>query len=258
MFECRQKAMTIDWEAFTNRTVTTAEVRLLGLVDLPSLVALQKLMIHEVRLQSRTNAAVLLYEHPPTISVGQQGNFLELPADTRELEAKLISVHKVRRNGHSIMHQPGQLIASVIVSLPECSMDEQEYHQHLRDAVIRTCSDQQVVARERQEDLMVIDGRHGIVAELATAVDDGVTSYGIFLNVNCRLDEQRLVGRGTVGERISSLDAERLRPTSMQRVRASLIQHLCEGLGYPEYHIHTSHPFLKRTKVQVHDKFADH
>lgn len=34
--------MTIDWEAFTNQTLTTAEVRLLGAVDLPSVLALAK------------------------------------------------------------------------------------------------------------------------------------------------------------------------------------------------------------------------
>ena len=250
--------MAIDWDAFTNRTITTAEVRLLGLVDLPSLVAIQKLTMHEVRLQSRTNAAVLIYEHPPVVTVGSQGNLLELPTDRRELQARLIDVHKVRRNGHAILHQPGQLIASVIVSLPECSMDEHEFHQHLRDAVIKTCAEQQVTARERAGDSTVIDGRHGIVAEIATGLDDGITSFGVCLNVSCRLDEELAVGRAALGERISSLDAERVRPTPMPRVRASLIQHLCEGLGYPEYHIHTGHPFLKRTRVPVHDKSADH
>ena len=44
-----RQPMTIDWNAFTNRTLTTAEVRLLGAVDLPSVLALQKLMLHEVR-----------------------------------------------------------------------------------------------------------------------------------------------------------------------------------------------------------------
>jgi lipoyl(octanoyl) transferase len=250
--------MTIDWEAFTNRTVTTAEVRLLGLVDVPSMIAIQKLMVHEVRLQSRTNAAVLLYEHPPAVTVGTQGNFLELPLERRDLDARLISVHQVKRNGHAILHQPGQLIASVVVSLPECSMDEEEFCGHLRQAVAATCADQQVIARENPKDPGIMEGRHGILAEIGVAVEDGVTSFGVYLNVSCQLDEQRLIGRGMLGQRISSLDAERLRPTPMQRVRASLIQYLCEGLGYPEYHVHTGHPFLKRIRVPVDDRFTDH
>ncbi len=250
--------MTIDWEAFTNKTDTTAEVRLLGMVDVPSALALQKLMVHEVRQQSRVNAAVLLCEHPPAITLGSQGNLLQLPEDPRELEAKLISVHKVKRDGYAILHQPGQLVVYVVISLPECSLSEQEFREHLRDAVIAACADQQVVARGRVGDLSVVDGRHGVVAELGLRIDEGITSFGIFLNVSNRLDEQRMIGRGLLGERISSLNAERLRPTQMSQVRASIIQHVCEKLGYPEYHIHTGHPFLKRTRVQVHDKFTDH
>lgn len=252
--------MAIDWKAFAedHETATTAEVRLLGLVDVPSLIALQKLMVHEVRLQSRTHAAILLCEHPPSITMGTQGNLLELPEDARELQAKLITVHKVRRDGHAILHQAGQLIASVVVSLPECSMHENEFREHLRQSVLLTCQEQQVTARCRENDPSVIDGRHGLIAEIGIRIEDGITSFGIYLNVSNRLDEQRLIGRGLLGERISSLNAERVRPTQMTQVRASLIQHLCEQLGYPEYHIHTGHPFLKRTRVQVHDKFTDH
>ena len=77
--------MAIDWDAFTNHTLTTAEVRLLGAVDLPSVLALQKLMVHEVRRQSRTNAAILICEHPPTVSVGSGATLLELPESSREL-----------------------------------------------------------------------------------------------------------------------------------------------------------------------------
>lgn len=250
--------MAIDWEAFTNRTETTAEVRLLGLVDVPSMLALQKLMVHEVRLQSRVNAAILLCEHPPTVTLGTQGNLLELPCDERELQAKLIAVHRVKRDGHAILHQPGQLVVSVVVSLPECSLDAAEFREHLLAAVMQTCHDQQVSGRRRSEDASVVEGRHGIVAELGLRFDEGVTSFGIFLNVSNRLDEQRQIGRGLLGERISSLNAERLRPTQMSQVRSAMIRHVCEALGYPEYHIHTGHPFLKRTRVQVDDKFTNY
>lgn len=251
--------MTIDWEAFTNKTQTTAEVRLLGLVDVPSVIALQKLMVHEVRQQSRVNAAILICEHPPTVTQGTQGNLLELPTESRELESRLIAVHKVKRDGHAILHQPGQLVAYVVVSLPECSFSETEYRECLLNSVVQTCIDQQVSARRRAGDLTVVDGRHGIIAEVGIRVDDdGITSFGVCLHVSNRLDEQREIGRGMLGERISSLNAERLRPTQMPQVRSSFIRHLCEQLGYPDYHIHTGHPFLKRTRVQVHDKFADH
>ena len=134
--------MAIDWDAFTNHTLTTAEVRLLGAVDLPSVLALQKLIVHEVRCQSRTNAAILICEHPPTVSVGSGATLLELPESSRELESRLIAVHKLRRDGHAILHQPGQLAAYVVVALPECSMDEAEFRTSLQQAVIEKIRDQ--------------------------------------------------------------------------------------------------------------------
>jgi len=248
--------MTIDWEAFTTRTLTAAEVRLLGCVDIPSMLALQKFMVHEVRLQSRTCASIMICEHPPAITLGVDGNLLQLPVDRRELDSRLLEVHRVQRNGGAILHQPGQLAAWTIVSLDECGFDFEDYKLRLQKAVTQTCCDQMVKAKAGKDRSTVL-GRHGLLAEIAVAEDNGVTSFGVFLNVSPRLDEARSIGRGLLGERLSSLDAERVRPTPMSEVRSSLIQHLCNELGYPDYHIHTGHPFLKRTRKLVHDKFAD-
>jgi lipoyl(octanoyl) transferase len=252
----RPITMAIDWEEFTSRTLTTAEVRLLGTVDIPSMLALQKLAMHEVALQSRACAAVMLCEHPPTITTGSAANLLQLPVDKRELEAKLLQVHRVKRDGGVILHQRGQLAAWVVVSLAECRLDLSEFKQRLQTAALLACTDQRVKATA-PDDSSTVQGRHGMLAEIAIGEERGITSFGIFLNVCPRLDEARSFGRGSLGQRISSLDAERVRPTPMMEVRSSLITHICEQIGYPEYHIHTGHPFLKRTRKLVHDKFAD-
>ncbi|MEQ9410567.1 MAG: hypothetical protein RIK87_22720 [Fuerstiella sp.] len=238
--------MSVDWESFTDRTVEVAEVRLLGFVDAPSVFALQKLMAHEVRRQRQVSASILICEHPPVLTVGTQGNLLDLPADPRELESRSLKVHRLPRDGGTILHQPGQLAVYVVVSLEECGFGENEFRWRLQDAIIQTCRDAQVVADRRTDDLTGIWGRHGLVCDIGIGVDRGVTGFGAFLNVSCRLDEARRFGRGLRGERISSLNAERVRPSLMPQVRSSLIQFLCEQLGYPEYHVHTGHPFLKR------------
>jgi len=250
--------MQIDWDDFSDRTPTSAEVRLLGTVDLPSVLALQKLMVHEVGLQSRTNAAILLCEHPPVVTVGLGASMLELPTDPRDLESRLIKVHRVRRDGFAILHQPGQLAAYVVVSLVECGFGAEKFREILQQAVVFACKDVQVAARIEPSEPGAVYGRHGVIAEIGLHIENGITSFGLFLNVTCRLDEARTVGRGLLGQRISSLNAERVRPTPMGQIRSSLAAHLCELLGYPDYHLHTGHPFLKRTRTLIHDKFADH
>jgi lipoate-protein ligase B len=143
------------------------------------------------------------------------------------------------------------------VSLPECSMDRDEFRACLQRAVIQTCDDIQVVASVSPDDPTAVSGRHGVIAEIGIHVENEVTSFGVFLNVSCRMDGPRGIGRGMLGQKVSSLNAERVRPTQMPQVRSALIQHLCEQLGYPDYHLHTGHPFLKRTRTLIHDKFAD-
>lgn len=240
--------MTVDWESFTDRTVELAEVRLLGFVDAPSVFALQKLMMHEVRQQSQVSASVLICEHPPVLTAGRNASLLDLPTDRRELESRSLEVHRVSRDGGTFLHQPGQLAIYVVVSLDECEFGENEYRWRLQDAVIQTCQDAQVKAHRRTDDPNAVHGRHGIICEIGIGGDRGVTSFGAFLNISCPLDESRQFGRGLRGERVSSLNAERVRPTIMPQVRSSLIQHMCEQIGYPEYHIHTGHPFLKRIR----------
>lgn len=241
--------MPVDWDSFTEQSVESAEVRLLGLADAPSVLALQKLMVHEVRQQSRMSAAVLICEHPAVLTRGRDANILDLPADARELESKLLKQLPVKRDGGTFLHQPGQMAVYVCVSLDECGYGENEFRWRLQDAVIAACSDSQVRVSRRDNDPYALWGRHGIVCEIGIGFDQGVTSFGAFLNVSCRLDEARQFGRGLRGDRVSSMNAERVRPTNMSQVRSVLIHNLCEQIGYPEYHIHTGHPFLKRTRV---------
>ncbi|MEZ6122192.1 MAG: hypothetical protein R3C49_03325 [Planctomycetaceae bacterium] len=243
--------MTVDWESFSDKTIEVAEVRLLGMVDLPSALALQKLTVHEVRLQSRLSAAILICEHPPAVSRGRQATILELPVDQRELEARLLTVHHVARDGGTILHVPGQLAIYVIVSLNECGYHQNEFCWRLQEAVLRSCREAQVAAFRKPDDPTGVWGRCGRLAEIAVGVDRGVTSFGIVLNVSCSLTEFSEIGRGLIGDRISSLNTERVRPTLMPQIRASLIDQITTQIGYPDYHIHTGHPFLKRTRQQV-------
>ena len=241
--------MAVDWESFTEKTLEVAEVRLLGNVDMVSLLALQKLVVHEVRQQSRISAAVMISEHPPSITVGRDGNFLDLPADEREIESRSLKIHRVPRSGGTFLHQPGQLAIYIVVSLDEVGFSEESFVERVTNGVVMACRENQVMARKDESKPELIFGRHGIIGEAAYRFDDGITSFGVILNVSNRLDEAREFGRGLKGERISSLNAERVRPTPMAPVRSALIEHICEQIGYPEYHIHTGHPFLKRVSA---------
>ena len=238
--------MAVDWESFTDKTLEAAEVRLLGNVELPSVLALQKLMVHEVRKQSVISAAVMICEHPATISAGVDGNLMDLPTDRREIESRLLEIHKVKRDGGTIYHQPGQLAIYVVMSLQERGFTQEKYRERLSKGMVDSIRESQVKATIDPDDPQVILGRHGMIAQIGVRFEEGVSSFGAVLNVSNRIDEGGLFGRGLRGTRVSSMNAERVRPTLMSQIRSSLINHITEQIGYPEYHIHTGHPFLKR------------
>lgn len=243
--------MHVDWETFTDSTKESAEVRLLGLADLASVVLLQKLMVHEVRQQNRTSACVLICEHPPVITRGQSTSLLELPTDKRELQSRSLDVVTVPREGGALCHLPGRLSAYIVVSLAERDYGFNEFRWRLQDAVIATCAESKVKAFRKDNDPNALWARQGILCEFGIGQQDGVTSFGLNLNVCCELEPLNTAGRGLKGERFSSLNKERHRLTSMAVVRTELIRNICEQIGYPEYHMYTGHPFLTRRQRVV-------
>ena len=118
-------------------------------------------------------------------------SLLDLPVDQRELDARLIEVHRVQRNGGTILHQPGQLAVYVVVNLNECGLGENEFRLRLQDAIIETCHDSRVVVQRDGDDSDVVSGRHGLVCETGIGVDEGVTCFGSVP------ERQRKTGRGS-------------------------------------------------------------
>ena len=97
--------------------------------------------------------------------------------------------------------------------------------------------------------------RSGTVANVGVAVRQGVSSHGLFINVNPRMDTIALVRSQDDDRsrfpRASSLAAERGIPVAMPAVRESLIRRLAARLDYDRYHLYTGHPLLRRTRRAV-------
>jgi lipoate-protein ligase B len=105
------------------------------------------------------------------------------------------------------------------------------------------------IAADRNPDHPGIWARGGQLAFFGAAVKSSISSQGVFVNVNPRMDALRLVQAGT--GRVTSLAAERRVLTSMGAVRESLIRNVAARLEYPRYHLYTGHPLLRRTRRVV-------
>src|SRR5436190_21819309 len=99
----------------THRYVTadprgpSVEAYLLGQVDYDVCLALQQRLVYEVSGRRDGQIALLLCEHPLSITVGRRGSWSHIHFDEAELTRRSIGVKFVNRGDGVVLHAPGQL-----------------------------------------------------------------------------------------------------------------------------------------------------
>jgi lipoate-protein ligase B len=224
------------------------EVHLLGVVDFDACLHLQERLAIEIGGRNDGRGALLVCEHPPLITVGREGSRSHIHCSPEELAAREIEVRWLNRGGGCFVHLPGQLAIYPVVPLDRRGLGLADFRQRLEQAVVDACGEMRVDA-ERRNDKAGVWSRGGQVAHLGIVVRSWISSQGIFINVNPRMDVLGLV-RSDSG-RTSSLAGERRVPTTMASVREAMIRRLAARLDYPRYHVYTGHPLLRRTRRVV-------
>jgi lipoyl(octanoyl) transferase len=228
-------------------------VFLLGTVDFDAALFLQERLMMDVAQGDLPHSdggqgMLLICEHPPLITIGREGRQADVACDPEELTARQIDVRWLNRGGGALVHVPGQLALYPILPLDRRQLGLAAYRERLELAMVDTCRELRIRARRIPGQAGVFC-RGGQVAQVGVAVRQGVSSHGLFVNVNPRMDAIRLVRSGET--RASSLAAERGIPVPMPSVRESLIRRLAARLEYDRYHLYTGHPLLRRTKRVV-------
>jgi lipoyl(octanoyl) transferase len=221
------------------------EIYLLGLVDFLELQQLQRRLVYEQA--ERPGAALLLCEHPPTISVGRSGSRAHIAADDDELRGLGIAVHWTNRGGGCNLHLPGQLAAYLVMPLPS-GLTLAAYLDRLHQAVLGVLDDFDLRGSLRGECPGIFLGE-ARVATVGVAVSRWIAYHGLTLNVGPYLDLFDLLdepGLGSAPLRQTSMEARRQRQAPMSRVRESLIRHLEQALGLERHHVYTGHPLIRR------------
>lgn len=266
-----------------DRPAPRLDIFLLGLVDFDSLLALQEQAWAQLR-SARNNAdprgVVFLCEHPLELTMGREASAEELAVSEAELRAWSIRSRWLARGGGAILHGPGQLAATAIVPLDTWGWSGGELRQRLESAIVDLLAEQGIPATIRPESPGVWT-RGGLVAQTGLAVRDGVSQFGIYLNVSPRMDLQRFIQsspapRSDLPEpvesspppaesppdaaeslsplrrwRLTSVAAERQRVVSMSSIREGIVRHLARQFGASDYHVFTGHPQLRRMTPMV-------
>jgi len=108
----------------------------LGRVPYAEALELQQRRV-AARRRGEVNDALLLLEHPPTITLGRNARREHLLAGPEELRARGIEVHEVSRGGDVTWHAPGQLVGYLVIDL--AARGRRDAHAFLRTIEAGLC-----------------------------------------------------------------------------------------------------------------------
>jgi lipoyl(octanoyl) transferase len=226
--------------------VSPLEVYLLGLVEFEDVQALQRRLVYE--FGEREGGALILCEHPPTITVGRSGSRAHIRADDEELRAWGVRVRWVNRGGGVVLHLPGQITAYAILPLAPLGLDVRGFVDGLHQAILDTLGEFDLSGSARPDAPGVFLGEER-VASVGVAVNRWIGYHGLTLNVGPFLAPFGLLdepGPGGRPLRQTSMEARRQRPAPMAKVREGLIRNVEQAFGLERHVLFTDHPMIRR------------
>jgi lipoyl(octanoyl) transferase len=217
---------------------------LLGSVEFGAALDLQRLLAYQVA-GDRDQAALILCEHPPIITLGRQGSRTHLLLGAEELQLRGWRARWVNRGGGTLLHVPGQMAIYPILPLDRMRMEIPEYLHRLRLVLAAVLDDFSLrgVTPAGAAGLHV-GGR--LIADCGVAVRDWVAYYGAVLNVNPDLAHFRSVRCGVPPAEATSIERERRSPLRTALVRERFLEHFASHFGFARTSLFFHHPSLPR------------
>lgn len=163
----------------------------LGLIEYSEAYDVQK-RLWSRKLAGQGADALLLLEHPPTITIGKSGKLENLLVAKEELAKQGISLFLTDRGGDITYHGPGQLVVYPIIDLRNRGKDIHRYVHDLEEVVIKTLADLSIPAGRNQRNVGVWVGNEKIAA-IGVSIRRWVTMHGLALNVNPNLEHFSLI-----------------------------------------------------------------
>lgn len=199
----------------------------LGRVGYVRALGIQRWLRDEV-IAGRREGALLLLEHPPTLTQGRHGRDDHITASPGALAALGVEVHRVERGGDVTYHGPGQLVGYPVMRV---EVGVRRFVAALAEAGRRLLSELGVACRwdDARPGLWAAQGKIGAVG---LHVARGVAIHGIALNIAPDLAHFGLiVPCGLVGTGVTSVAALLGDAPPLQNLAAPFARAFADTLG---------------------------
>jgi lipoate-protein ligase B len=201
--------------------VDTALVCLLGLVSFPDAMAVEHWLI-KLRHEEKISDTLLIFEHPPTITLGKFGNMKSVLASSEELAMKGIRLFDSDRGGDATYNCPGQLVIHPIVNLRLKGV--RAHIADLEEVCLRVIRGYGIAAeRSAQHPGIWVEDRQ--ICAVGLRFSRGISMHGVSLNVNPDLDSFRVINLcGLPGKMATSIESELGHAVSIDEVKEKIQQ----------------------------------
>jgi lipoate-protein ligase B len=169
---------------------------------------------------------VLLLEHPPVFTIGNNGKLKNLTVSKKSLEKAGIPLIRVERGGDITFHGPGQLVMYPIIDLHTARLSVLNYIEKLEEVMIMAAQDWGIRAQRNTANRGVWVGKNKL-GSVGIAIRRGISFHGMALNVNLSLEPFGWINPCGLQEiAMTSMEQELSRGVSMNRVREAIKRHL--------------------------------
>jgi len=143
--------------------------------------------IFELIKKEYAQGVILLLEHEPVITIGNNRNRDNLLAGEESLKAQKIEIVQSNRGGDVTFHGPGQLVCYPIFNLNYFGKDLSQFVKNLEQVIIFTLEEYKIKGTR-------IDKLRGVfvdslkIASIGLHIKKWVTMHGFSFNINVNLD----------------------------------------------------------------------
>ena len=186
--------------------MATIAVHRLGIVPYERAYHLQHDLQQQV-IDDRCKGALVILEHPPTVTIGKDGTLANVLVPPPELARRGVALFFADRGGDVTYHGPGQLVAYPIMNVGEPG--PRRFVHDLEETIIQTLAAFSITGERDPSNAGIWVGGEEIAA-IGIGLRRRVTRHGLALNVNTDLAAFDLINPCGFGDRKATSMAARL------------------------------------------------
>lgn len=199
-----------------------------GLINYASAEAHQD-KLHE-RCQTTGDGAILLLEHPPTITFGKNASSINMLSSKDRLKNLGIEVHYTDRGGEVTAHEPGQLVVYPILPITQLNLTPKRYVCLLEQTIIDSLADIGISATRHSVNPGIWVENKKICA-VGIRIKNRITKHGIALNISNSLNTfNHIVPCGLKNFFVTSIEEELKQKTDFETIKNSVLDKLTTHL----------------------------